>query len=635
MGDTAAPPLPVLGDYMQSCASCSMRPCTDGAVPSEGAGGLYCRIGGFPWTECDCENPAASGADNVKILNVNAAQVRLDRWMGDIADMMPSGALAAKSLREMRIPGTHDSATGGVSPETVVLNIGEPWKTLLRVLNMQNLAPTIIASWAKAQVLYVFQQLYGGARYFDLRPCYKMFGGQMFQNNHGPALGESMPAVLGDVAKFLAGDGRDREVVFLHFKNAFSDFDSQQAYDGLWDLVKRTVGDRLYPNSAHGGIHATSVPTMGQLWAAGKQVILQWDDSTLPSDPAAKELLWKGVMTINLCDCDDAEQVQSEMFGPAWESNRASALLSNTWTVVTPPGDDGVTPEVVWWWTKNLHNSLQWLDDTMPPLDTELLPRIGRSARFSAPSTLNYLTWDFFGTGSGGASAVRKLVMMNTGDCDATGIPHTGCIGLGLDANVACAQMLPHVPYAGVTGTTVAADGTTRWTCGPTGFAGSGCEPVGAGPNDMCCSAGFARSGTGCAPWSGLPAPGALSMDATCDDPSKPGSHYAACIPGYRQAPDCMSCVPSVTEPLTDGAWDGYCKSLGYTGADWNIRFTDCATSASSAGCDPVLDDVCECDSHDNCKCWGTGDTGRGGCALPWNDHYACRRKAQYATCAT
>lgn len=90
------------------------------------------------------------------------------------------------------------------------------------------------------QTLTVGDQLKAGSRYFDLRIC--EHGGELW-TYHNVVYGGSLPAILADVREFV--DEHPDELVFLKFRS----YDASDQQPTI-DLVKKTLGDRLYKNNA-------------------------------------------------------------------------------------------------------------------------------------------------------------------------------------------------------------------------------------------------------------------------------------------------------------------------------------------------------------------------------------------------
>lgn len=96
------------------------------------------------------------------------------------------------------------------------------------------------ADTAQTQALTIGEQLTAGSRYFDLRISDD--GGGLW-TYHGPAYGGSLPDILADVRDFV--DAHSDEIVFLKFRS-----DDASDQEATVDLVKDTLGDRLYKNDA-------------------------------------------------------------------------------------------------------------------------------------------------------------------------------------------------------------------------------------------------------------------------------------------------------------------------------------------------------------------------------------------------
>ncbi|MDP1848513.1 MAG: phosphatidylinositol-specific phospholipase C domain-containing protein [Solirubrobacteraceae bacterium] len=96
------------------------------------------------------------------------------------------------------------------------------------------------ADTSLTQTLTIGEQLKAGSRYFDLRISDDEGG---LWTYHGTTWGGSLPDILDDVRDFV--DAHPEEIVFLKFRS--DDSSDQQS---TVDLVKRTLGSRLYSNDA-------------------------------------------------------------------------------------------------------------------------------------------------------------------------------------------------------------------------------------------------------------------------------------------------------------------------------------------------------------------------------------------------
>lgn len=143
-----------------------------------------------------------------------------------------------KKLRNICIPGTHDSGTYGIN------GIDE------------NISQT--------QEYTVGQQLALGYRYFDLR--IKKQNGK-FKIHHGPSISVDASEVFNDLSNFAQSN--TSEVILVHIQNVNSMSDSEH-YELRDNLVLPKLGNRMAPRSFGNDV---SFKTM---WNNNKNVILIW-----------------------------------------------------------------------------------------------------------------------------------------------------------------------------------------------------------------------------------------------------------------------------------------------------------------------------------------------------------------------
>lgn len=169
-----------------------------------------------------------------------------ERWMEDFAD-----AITSKSLREICIPGTHDSGTYSISKHSKAGNDkdgGAPND------------PSQYLEWCQAQGYSIDQQLLSGIRYLDLRLDRAGGDDEMYITHSWR--GERVDAVLKAVAAFL--DDHPREIVILDFQHLYHLRDAD--YRTLADKLKSFFGPKMAPPAAFD----TSI---GEMWRRGYQVV--------------------------------------------------------------------------------------------------------------------------------------------------------------------------------------------------------------------------------------------------------------------------------------------------------------------------------------------------------------------------
>lgn len=161
------------------------------------------------------------------------------------------------TLRQMVIPGTHDSATYNFSSSSDLAPDAN---------SIYGAAKGVVADWGKTQSYNIYDMLQMGIRHFDLR-ILKHEG--QFVNVHG-LVGMSMPDVLAQVRQF--SEEHPQEPIILEVAKTPSAGDMSD----LLDLFDQYVGDRK-PDANK----ALANTTLNELWAddadgTANNVIVIW-----------------------------------------------------------------------------------------------------------------------------------------------------------------------------------------------------------------------------------------------------------------------------------------------------------------------------------------------------------------------
>ncbi len=211
--------------------------------PLEQPGGIPFQGGGFK---------GKSGRNPIPV-SVPRLQIDPQSWMGTGYQ-----SKSDSQLRNICIPGTHDSGTYGIQ------GIDE------------NISQT--------QELTIGEQLAIGYRYFDLR--IKKNNG-VFTMMHGPSL--SVPAVQVFQDLSLFANNRKKEIIFVHIQNVDSMTDSEH-YELKDQLVLPYLGSRMAVRSLGNSV------SFSQLWNIDKNVILIWGGGNYGS---LSDLYWNQGDTMN------------------------------------------------------------------------------------------------------------------------------------------------------------------------------------------------------------------------------------------------------------------------------------------------------------------------------------------------
>lgn len=166
---------------------------------------------------------AAAGADRLLMLsgNVLVAAGLAERPLEDLADTrlingpgpwmaLMSRHIGEKPLRQIRIPGSHDSGTYNITSESPIgmdaSPLAEPGKTI-----------DAVAPWAKAQGLNFLEQLNAGIRYLDLRVQDGECGYEITHSMISVGLNQ----LFEQLEEFYANWGNVNEIIILDFQSLF------------------------------------------------------------------------------------------------------------------------------------------------------------------------------------------------------------------------------------------------------------------------------------------------------------------------------------------------------------------------------------------------------------------------------
>jgi hypothetical protein len=215
---------------------------------------------------------------NTEILKFSLQNTAADSdWMGQMSEIIGS-----RSLRNIIIPGTHDSGTYNISEKSAI----SPDNTLDASLSfidslMQNIyklpffgepdpeLKRFFARWSKAQDKTIMEQLEAGIRYFDLRVLRRSDG--EFYIVHG-MYSDNINNVFADVNRFL--ENHPKEIVILDFNHLYHFKSDHENFIGKINGSFRSPdgSSKLIPASRTVNI------TLNELWQNRQQVIALYAD---------------------------------------------------------------------------------------------------------------------------------------------------------------------------------------------------------------------------------------------------------------------------------------------------------------------------------------------------------------------
>lgn len=191
-----------------------------------------------------------------------------ENWMRAL-----SSDIADKSLNEIVIPGTHDSATNLISFSSKVAQEQDVphWLNKLRYIGVGFIPTGVIAKWSKTQNRTIKQQLMDGIRYLDLRVVYRD-SNKAYYTVHG-LYGEKIDDVLRQVKEFA--DRHPREIIILDFNHLYNmkPKEGNSRNKGLINKIKNAFGDKLAPNTFG------PKTKIGDFWKEGYQIIVLYGNN--------------------------------------------------------------------------------------------------------------------------------------------------------------------------------------------------------------------------------------------------------------------------------------------------------------------------------------------------------------------
>ncbi|KAF8315862.1 PLC-like phosphodiesterase [Clavulina sp. PMI_390] len=271
-------------------------------------------------------------------------------WMGALAHVIGS-----KKLREVAIPGTHDSGTYAITSGSEVGRDSPDWMRAIDKLGLPGeVLRAVMANWAVSQPVNFVEQLESGIRYLDLR----------VQSNplafvHG-LVSAPVQELVEQLRDYLNTAGNEKEVVLLDFNHFYGM--SASDHEELVGMLRSYLGDKLVPASTSWDV------TMNELWSTSHRVIVFYDDSHSVNK---NDFLWsQGAISSPWPNVQSADDLKARLDRELPNTDRGFFVLQG---VVTPDGDmiaAGIGKEVLsWFWpfTKKGPESLQAVASMVTP----------------------------------------------------------------------------------------------------------------------------------------------------------------------------------------------------------------------------------------------------------------------------
>lgn len=205
----------------------------------------------------DCVVYRAAYVRRDQVLACNCLRPQAD-WMWRLRQQ-----LGGRQLRQLFLPGTHDSAAYAKYLGAVSDNVA--------------------TKYAVAQAEDLLTQLHYGVRYLDMRISYQPLTAARFWTCHGSYLFRPLVNDTALVRRFLA-DGRDVVIFDIHGLENF-DGQPQAVHDELQQLLLEQLAPWMAPKSLGWNV------TLDQLWSIDRRLIVTYNDDAGRDNP----FLWPAV----------------------------------------------------------------------------------------------------------------------------------------------------------------------------------------------------------------------------------------------------------------------------------------------------------------------------------------------------
>ena len=168
-----------------------------------------------------------------------------ESWIGD---NLPY--LANKSLKQLTLPGTHDSASYNLTERYMPNSVSDIMAELIWVADHLYIPiETVIENWAISHDRTISQQLMEGIRYFDIRAGWDNET-QTWRAFH-LLIGNSIETILTDIKSFL--DSHPYEILIIeisHFDGEPSDENIQHLQNTILQIFQNMLIPSYFPLSS-------------------------------------------------------------------------------------------------------------------------------------------------------------------------------------------------------------------------------------------------------------------------------------------------------------------------------------------------------------------------------------------------
>eukprot|EP01130_Rhizamoeba_saxonica_P015160 TRINITY_DN6751_c0_g1_i1.p1 TRINITY_DN6751_c0_g1~~TRINITY_DN6751_c0_g1_i1.p1 ORF type:complete len:392 (+),score=64.95 TRINITY_DN6751_c0_g1_i1:150-1178(+) len=174
------------------------------------------------------------------------------------------------TLSEITLPGTHDTGTYNLTFDLQDKNFLEPWVVeIIEYLERIGIEEPlkVILRWAVTQKYNVYEMLWNGIRFLDIRVCFDEKH-QVFRLHH-TLMGSPLSDAFDDVQKYM--NMIQTEIIVIQVGGFINMNDTR--HKQVIDMIESKIGDYMLPHNPKGFVN-----TYGEMVKTGKTIIVSYGD---------------------------------------------------------------------------------------------------------------------------------------------------------------------------------------------------------------------------------------------------------------------------------------------------------------------------------------------------------------------
>lgn len=282
------------------------------------------------------------------VLSLNPAT-----WIGDNLSI-----IGDKTLKNLTIPGTHDSGTYWLTTAPMPGDQSALWEDLYELADILDKDVGLIAKeWAQSQDKNFYQQMQGGIRYFDLRAGWQKNTKEWVTYHF--VEGSPVQYLLGNISSYL--HDYPNEIVIVEMSH-FEGSPTPAEITSLKNMVLNTLGPYLAP------VDLSFSFTINQMVTTGKRALV-----TMEQDYDSVSIWPPSAIHNTYADTPDLKMMveyNNKTVAKFMNSTWPGTLFKISWTLT--PDTDTVLESVLPWKPNTLLKLANNANKALPSFDTQM-----------------------------------------------------------------------------------------------------------------------------------------------------------------------------------------------------------------------------------------------------------------------